>query len=127
MKAAVSIGSGPLSVIRVDTAPIPQPGPRQILIQLFTAGVGEWDESIRDGLWRPDGRAKFPLILGTDGAGIVVMKGPRVRRFRVGDRAYGYAAGNAKGGFYAEYVVLNEREAAPAPRGLDLLQAEPAP
>jgi NADPH:quinone reductase-like Zn-dependent oxidoreductase len=51
------------------------------------------------------------------------MKGASVRRFRVGDRAYGYTAGKVKGGFYAEYVPLDEREAAPVPRELDLLQA----
>jgi NADPH:quinone reductase len=56
-------------------------------MRLFRAGVGGWDESIRDGSWRSTGRTKFPLIHGTDGAGIVVMKGARVRRFRVGDRA----------------------------------------
>src|SRR6266700_316300 len=87
MKAAAIARFGPPSVIRVRKLPIPQPGPRQILIQLFTAGVGGWDGSIRDGSWRPAGRTTFPLILGTDGAGIVVMTGPRVRRFHVGDRA----------------------------------------
>src|SRR5439155_21307604 len=69
------------------------------------------------------GRVKFPLTLGTDGAGVVVRTGSRVRRFRVGDRVYGYASFNRKGGFYAEYVALNERNAAPVPRRLDLLQA----
>ena len=47
--------------------PILQRSPRQILIGLFTAGVGGWEESIRDGSSRSAGRTKFPLILGTDG------------------------------------------------------------
>jgi NADPH2:quinone reductase len=123
MRAAAIDRFGPPSVIKVHTLPIPQPGPRQILIALHAAGVGSWDESIRDGSWRPAGRSKFPRILGTDGAGIVVGKGARVRRFRVGDRAYAYEAGNPAGGFYAEYVAVDERKAARVPRRLDFVQA----
>src|SRR5688572_20976378 len=123
MRAAAIDRFGSPSAVTVHTMPVPRPGPREILIALHVAGVGSWDESIRDGSWRPAGRSKFPLILGTDGAGIVVMKGPRARRFRVGDRAYGYAAGNPKGGFYAEYVAVDERKAARVPPRLDLLQA----
>ena len=123
MRAAAIDRFGPASVITLHTLPVPRPGPRQILIALHAAGVGGWDESVRDGSWRPGGRARFPLVLGTDGAGIVVMKGSRVTRFRLGDRAYAYEPANAKGGFYAEYVVVDERSAAPIPDRLDLVQA----
>lgn len=123
MKAAAIDRFGPPSVVTLHELPIPRPGPRQVLIALLAAGVGSWDESVRDGSWKPAGRPKFPLVLGVDGAGIVVSKGSRVRRFRVGDRAYGYNAGNPKSGFYAEYVALDERKAARVPRRLDLLHA----
>jgi NADPH:quinone reductase len=122
MKAAAIDRFGPPSVITLHTLPVPTPGPRQILIAVESAGVGEWDESIRDGSWKV-GRTKFPLVLGTDGAGIVVAKGARARRFRTGDRAYAYEAGNPTGGFYAEYVAVDERKAGRVPRKLDLLQA----
>ena len=118
------VGTSVPSVILVHTVPIPQPGPRQILIQLFTAGVGGWDESVRDGSWRlHPGRTKFPLILGTDGAGIVIAKGKRVRRFALRDRVWAYESANPKGGFYAEFVAIDERKAGRVPRRLDLLQA----
>lgn len=120
MSAAAIDRFGPPSAITLHTLPVPRPGPREILVALDAAGVGSWDESIRDGSWKPAGRTKFPLVLGTDGAGIVVAKGARVRRFRLGDRAYGYAA---EAGFYAEYVAIDEREAGHVPRRLDLLQA----
>jgi NADPH:quinone reductase len=123
MKAAAIDRFGPPSAISLHTLPVPRPGPQQILIALSAAGVGVWDESIRDGSWKPGGRPRFPLVLGVDGAGVVVAKGSRVRRFRVGDRAYAYAAGNRAGGFYAEYVSVNERKAAQVPARLDLLQA----
>lgn len=123
MRAAAIDRFGPPSVLTIHRLPVPQPGPRQIVIAVHAAGVGSWDESIRDGSWRPAGRAKFPLVLGTDGAGVVVAKGARVTRFRVGDRAYAYDSGNPNGGFYAEYVAVDEGKAARVPQRLDDLQA----
>lgn len=126
MKAAAIDRFGPPSVITVRAVPRPQPGPREVLIALRAAGVGGWDASIRDGSWKPGGRARFPLILGTDGAGIVVAKGARVRRFRLGDPVYGYKAGSTKGGFYAQYVAVDERAVGHLPSHLNFLQAAAA-
>jgi NADPH2:quinone reductase len=123
MRAAAIDRFGPPSVITVHTLPIPEPAPRQIVIALHAAGVGGWDESIRDGSWRPAGRSRFPRVLGLDGAGVVVAKGARVRRFRVGDRAYAYDPDNPTGGFYAEYVAVDEGKAGRVPHRLDNLQA----
>lgn len=123
MRVAAIERFGPPSVIRLQTLAVPKPGPREVVIALHAAGVGGWDESIRDGSWKPAGRPKFPLVLGVDGAGVVVARGARVRRFRLGDRTYGYEPGNPKGGFYAEFVAIDERNVAPVPRRLDLIQA----
>jgi NADPH:quinone reductase len=123
MKAAAIDRLGPPSAISVRTVPPPTPGPREIVIAIHAAGVGSWDESIRDGSWQPGGRPTFPLVLGTDGAGIVAAKGSQVRRFAVGDRVWAYAAGNKKGGFYAEYVAVDQRNAGHVPDRLDLVQA----
>ena len=81
MKTAAVDHFGPPSAIKVHEQPVPKPGPGEVLIRLDTAGVGSWDPAIRDGSWRPPGRTKFPLVLGTDGAGVVVAKGAHVRRF----------------------------------------------
>jgi NADPH:quinone reductase-like Zn-dependent oxidoreductase len=93
-----------------------------VLIALHTAGVGVWDADIRGGWW-PEGRPKFPLVLGTDGAGIIRAKGGRTRRFKIGDRVWAYEFINPKGGFYAEYVAVNAQHAARIPKRLDLLHA----
>jgi NADPH:quinone reductase len=123
MRAAAIDRFGPPAALTLHRLPVPQPGRNEILIAVHAAGVGVWDMSIRDGSWRPYGRAKFPHVLGIDGAGIVVARGAGAHRLRVGDRAYAYDCANPQGGFYAEYVAVRERNAARVPEALGLLQA----
>jgi NADPH:quinone reductase len=126
MTAAAANRFGPPSVLTRHRLPVPRPGPREVLIALDTAGVGGWDASIRDGTWRVPGRARFPLVPGTDGAGIVVATGARVKRFRAGDRVYAYEFGNRQGGFYAEFAVADARHVGRVPASLDLRAAAAA-
>ena len=123
MRAAAITRFGPPSVLTLHELPVPRPGPREVLIALYSAGVGSWDAAIRDGSWRRPGRPRFPLIPGVDGAGIVVAKGARVQRFRLGDRVYGYEFGNRQGGFYAEFAVAQANHLARVPKGLTLHEA----
>jgi NADPH:quinone reductase len=94
-----------------------------MLVALHTAGVGSWDDSIRDGSWKTPGRPRFPLVPGVDGAGHVVKTGRRVTRFRPGDKVYAYEFGNPKGGFYAECVAVHQNSAGHVPHGLSLKEA----
>jgi hypothetical protein len=75
MRAAAVDRFGPPEALTLHELPVPQPDPGEILIALTAAGVGVWDADIRAGLWKPPGRVRFPVIPGTDGAGIVVAKG----------------------------------------------------
>lgn len=113
---------GPPSVLRARRVEVPACGPDEILIAVDTAGVGIWDTEIRGGWW-PEGKPKFPLILGTDGSGVVAACGARVRRFAPGDRVWAYEFANPKGGFSAEFVAVDARHAGPIPSTLDLLHA----
>jgi NADPH:quinone reductase-like Zn-dependent oxidoreductase len=113
---------GPPSVLKLHKVPIPECGADEVLIALFAVGVGGWDAKLRDGSWA-EGRTRFPLVLGTDGAGFVVAKGDRVRDLSIGDRVYAYAFENPKGGFYARFVVTNADNVARIPRILDLVEA----
>jgi NADPH2:quinone reductase len=122
-KAAAVDRFGPPSVLTLHEVPVPHPGPREVLIALDTVGVGSWDASIRDGSWRKPGRPRFPLIPGTDGAGVVVAKGARVSRLRVGDRVYAYEFGNRQGGFYAEFAAADAAHVARVPKDLALEEA----
>jgi NADPH:quinone reductase len=125
MRAAAIGRFGPPSVLKTHQLPVPEPGPREVLISLYAAGVGSWDESMREGSWKR-GRAKFPLVLGTDGAGIVAATGARATRFRVGDRVYTASGDNPRVGFYAQYVAVSESHVARIPRRLDFLHAAAA-
>lgn len=123
MKVAAIDRFGPPSVIRVKNLPMPEVGPGQVLIELHAAGVGSWDANIREGTWRPHGRPKFPLILGVDGAGIVVAKGKGVRRLEIGDHVWSYDAENRNGGFYAEFIAVDADLVGHLPQRLDLVHA----
>jgi NADPH:quinone reductase-like Zn-dependent oxidoreductase len=122
MKAAAIDRFGPPSVLKLHTLSVPVPGDGEVLIALHAAGVGVWDADIRGGWW-PEGKPKFPLVLGTDGAGVIMGKGKRTPRFTIGDRVWAYEFTNPKGGFYAEYVAVNARHVGTVPKRLDLLLA----
>jgi NADPH2:quinone reductase len=120
MKAAAADRFGPPSVLKLRMVPRPEPGPSEVVMAIDTAGVGVWDASIREGEWKAPGRPKFPLIPGTDGAGVIAAVGSRVKRFRVGDRVYAYEFGNKQGGFYAEYAACHANHVGKVPKTLSL-------
>ena len=122
MRAAAIDRSGGPSVLKIHTLPVPSVGRREVLIAVHTAGVGSWDADMRGGWW-PEGKPRFPLVLGTDGSGRIAAVGSGVRRFRVNDRVYAYDFVNPKGGFYAEYVAISANKTGHSPRRLDLRRA----
>ena len=126
MRAAAIDAFGDPSVLSIRTLPVPQPNVQEVLIAVEAAGIGSWDPSIRSGEWAEDD-ASFPLIIGTDGCGVVAAVGARVTRLTVGDRVYGYSFEHPKGGWYAEYVVMAAGNVAPVPAGLDAFTAGAVP
>jgi NADPH:quinone reductase-like Zn-dependent oxidoreductase len=122
MKAAAFDKYGPPETVHVEVLPVPDLGPHDVLVEVATAGVGVWDPEMVDGSFTV-GDGTFPQVIGSDGAGIVRAIGARVTRFAVGDRVYGWGFGNPKGGFYAEYAAINERELARLPGTIGLDEA----
>ncbi|BDG01476.1 NADP-dependent oxidoreductase [Anaeromyxobacter oryzae] len=119
MKAAAFDRYGGPEVLHTETLPVPKPGPKQVLIRLDSAGIGVWDPYVRSGEIEL-GQSRFPRVIGNDGAGEVVATGADVRRFRIGDRVYAYSF---EGGFYAEFVALDEDAIAPIPPGMSAEEA----
>jgi NADPH:quinone reductase-like Zn-dependent oxidoreductase len=120
MRAAAIDRFGGPEVLTLHELPLPVPGANEILIALHTSGVGSWDAWHREG---GDSQAKlrFPMVLGTDGAGTVAARGARVRHFEVGERVYAYDYDQR--GFYAEYVAVAADHAGLVPQILDLRHA----
>lgn len=105
--------------------PVPEVGAGEILIKVESAGVGVWDPFEQEGGFAKEfgTHAKFPYVLGSDGAGTVVDVGTGVRGFKKGDHVYAFALANPKGGFYAEYAAVKADGASPIPGKLTVEQA----
>jgi NADPH:quinone reductase-like Zn-dependent oxidoreductase len=122
MQAAAIDQAGDAKVLTLHTLAVPKPAADEVLIALHTAGVAIWDVEIRR---RPQDikNSHLPLVLGTDGAGVIAALGAKVRGFKVGDEVYAYSWDNPQGGFYAEYVAVPAERVGHVPRGLNLTQA----
>jgi NADPH:quinone reductase-like Zn-dependent oxidoreductase len=114
LAAAIDQGGGP-EVLTVHHMPVPRPKAGEVLVAVRAAGVGAWESEMRKD---PGSAAKFPLVLGGDGAGTVAAIGPGVRQFQVGDQVYGTAEA-----FYAEYVAVRAENLAPVPKGVGFPEA----
>lgn len=122
MRAAAMDHFGDPDVIHTETMQVPKLGKHDVLVRVHTAGVGTWDPSVVDGSFQ-DMKPKFPRVIGSDGAGTVIAVGDGVERFAVGDRVYGWGLGNAKGGFFAEYAAIHDKNLAPVPETLSFDEA----
>src|SRR5437867_2012833 len=101
MKAVAIDRFGGPETLALHTLPVPEVGPDEVLIRVESADVAVWDPFEREGGFAKlfGGEPRFPYVLGTDGAGTVTTVGARVNRFKKGDRVYGLALVNPKGGF----------------------------
>ena len=119
MRAAAIDHPGGPEVLTLHVLPLPQVGARDVLIAVHTAGVSVWDADVRQRLMDVT-KPSFPLVLGTDGAGLVAAVGSMVTTFKIGDPVYGHCWDNASGGFYAEYAAVPATCIARVPKGVSL-------
>ncbi|MEV6373761.1 NADP-dependent oxidoreductase [Micromonospora musae] len=123
--AALDEFGGP-EVITPRMLPVPQIADDEILLKVWTAGVGVWDAMRRQGMLVPEG-ASFPLVPGTDAAGTVAAVGGKVTGLTVGDVVYVSDSTVPKGGFYAEYAATNAQYVAKLPAGVPVEHAGAMP
>jgi NADPH:quinone reductase-like Zn-dependent oxidoreductase len=106
--------------------PAPAPRPRDILVEVRTAGLNPVDFKFRQGKLRAILRPKLPFVLGNEFAGEVIAVGSGVKRFGVGDRVFARVAKDRAGAF-AEQACVDENDAAHMPRNLDFTAAAAVP
>ena len=126
--------------LKRSEAPIPQPGPGQILVKVDAVSL-----NYRDLLLASDSypqKPTLPYVPGSDMAGVVVATGEGVRRWQGGERVIstfvtdwidGAAPNNAAAlgspgpGVLASHVLLSEQWAVKAPTSLTPAQASTLP
>jgi NADPH:quinone reductase-like Zn-dependent oxidoreductase len=116
---------GGIETLKTRQLRIPDVGADEVRVRVEAAGVGVWDPFEREGGFAKEFNVKprFPLVLGSDGAGTVDAVGDNVRHFKKGDRVYGIAFLNPKGGFYSQYAVVKENSVSRIPGKLSMPQA----
>src|SRR5437773_6121705 len=122
MKAFIVDRYGSKDSGRIGGMPEPELGDDDVLVQIHAAGVNPLDSKIRDGEFKLILPYRLPLILGNELAGIVVRAGSRVRRFKPGDEVYA-RPGKDRIGTFAEFIAMNENDAATKPKTLTMEEA----
>lgn len=110
--------------------PDPQPGPGQVLIAVEAAGLNPVDRVIADGGLQAQARAQFPLVLGSDVAGVIEAVGEGAAKFAPGEEVFGQLLIPPFGssGTLAQHVAVSEEAPlARVPRGLDPIVAAALP
>ena len=133
--------------LSIEEVPVPQPGPRQVLVKLVSSGVCHTDLHAADGDWPV--KPNPPFIPGHEGVGEVVTLGEGVKSLKVGDLvgcawlwlacgkcqfcSTGWEtlceeqvnAGYSVDGSFGQYMLMDARYAARIPAGADPVQVAP--
>ncbi|KAF5590114.1 alcohol dehydrogenase like domain protein [Fusarium subglutinans] len=122
------------SGLELIDAPIPEPGPEHVQIQVKAAGMCHSDCHLLKGYY--DGWIKKPLICGHEVAGIVTKVGSSVKDYHPGDRVacliicqpveehdWAFAVGLGFDGGYAEYVAAPVNRLIKIPDNVSFAQA----
>jgi NADPH:quinone reductase-like Zn-dependent oxidoreductase len=127
MKAVQVHKYGGPEVLQYEDVPRPQvAAATDVLIRVYAAAVNPVDWAIRDGLVKEVFPVSFPWIPGSDVSGVIEEVSPDVTRFKKGDEVFALL-NPAKGGAYAEYVVVSESELALKPKSLHHIRAAAVP
>jgi NADPH:quinone reductase-like Zn-dependent oxidoreductase len=132
MRAVVVRDYGGPQALEVVDVPAPAPGRGQVRIGVAAAAVNPVDIATREGLMnvaRPGVIGEREHVgIGWDVAGVIEATGPEVMAFAPGDRVIGLRDRlDQPLGTYAEQVVLDAADVAPAPAGVDDVAAATIP
>jgi NADPH:quinone reductase-like Zn-dependent oxidoreductase len=126
MKAFIVNHYGKKEILQLTELAEPVVKETDILVQVHAAGVNLLDSKIRNGEFKMILPYKTPFKLGHDVSGVVTRVGPGVTKFKVGDEVYARPADHRIGTF-AEYISVNQNDAAIKPKNLSMEQAASIP
>jgi NADPH2:quinone reductase len=104
--------NGPQDLRLITDAPVPVPGPGEVLIRVTAAGVNFVDIQQATGTFA--GGPQPPYVAGIEGAGEITSVGEGVADLEPGDRVIGVGIA---GGAFAEYMVLSAASVVRVPAG----------
>jgi NADPH:quinone reductase-like Zn-dependent oxidoreductase len=142
MRRWLTTGSG-IDELRMDTAPVPVPTGREVLIRIEAVSLNYRDLLVLNGesTWRPP----RPVVPVSDAAGTITAVGADVTRFAIGDRVSAMflprwrtgpltadvyqspTGGPVTPGMLADYVALEEGRVEAVPGTLNAVQAATLP
>ncbi|MGC4175226.1 NAD(P)H-quinone oxidoreductase [Demequina sp.] len=121
MKVATLPGFTDSGDLVIEDAPVPRPGPHEVLIRVAAAGVNRADVLQKRGLYpSPPGSPAWP---GLEVAGVIEEVGEGVTEWSAGHRVCALLPG----GGYGEYAVCNSSLVLPTPSGISDVEAAALP
>lgn len=126
MKAHILKRYGKKEKLQLSDVSEPAVNENDVLVQIHAAGVNLLDSKIKSGEFKLFLPYKPPFTLGHDVAGVVTKVGSKVSRFKIGDEVYARPADHRIGTF-AEFIALNENDAAIKPKCVTMEEAASIP
>lgn len=125
MKAFI-VGKYDKSGLSLANVPMPNVGPRDVLVRVCAASINPLDKMVRNGEFRLLLKYKTPFVLGHDVAGVVTQVGDDVQDYKVGDEIYARPR-DLRIGAFAEYIAMDFSDVALKPRSLTMEESAAVP
>jgi NADPH:quinone reductase len=105
----------PADVMNLKEIPVPRPGPGEVLIDVWSAGLNFPDALLARGAYQE--RPELPFTPGLEVCGAIVGIGEGVNRVRLGERVIGVTS--LPHGSLAKFAIARSLDVLPAPSLLD--------
>lgn len=116
---------GGADAVQLDSIPIPEPAPNEVLVQVLAASVNPVDIKTREGRYPAIREDALPFTLGRDFVGKVMRVGRDAVQWRADQHVYAFV-GQGQGAF-AEFVVIDAAALAEPPHSVDIVTAAAVP
>ncbi|UFS58443.1 NADP-dependent oxidoreductase [Subtercola endophyticus] len=120
MKAMIFETYGGPEVLHEAEVPTPELKPGQVLVRVRLAAVNPYDLKLRSGAMQQNVHPTFPVIPGSELAGVVAAVGPALKSsvvestvwppLQVGDAVFGWGVGGSYAEFSAAKAVIRKPE-----------------